>query len=339
MKAAILSEPGLDNLKVRDVAPLEPQPGEVIVRMHSASLNYRDTLIVEGGYGRQQKRAELVPLSDGAGTVLSCGEGVTDVAPGDRVVTSFFTTWLDGPPLHGAFDGNLGGTVDGVAAEEVRLPASTLVRLPDEVSLEQAATFPCAGVTAWNAIESADGIGPGSWVVVQGTGGVSLFALQIAKGLGAKVIATTSTPEKMDYLRQLGADHVINYAETPEWSREAREVTGGNGADLVVEVGGAQTLNQSLRSVRIGGTVAAIGVLAGHEAPLNLAHLVTRQVRLQGITVGSKRQLADLVAFAAKGHIKARIDRTYPLADVATAIREFSNASHIGKVVIRIGED
>ena len=262
MKAWELQGPGgVDEMNLVEKPVPAPGPGQVLVKLKAATINYRDLLTVKGGYGSRQK-FPLVPLSDGAGVVESVGAGVTRFKPGDRVTGSFFEGWLGGEPSEEKMRSNLGGALDGVLCEYRVWPAAALVRTPEHLSDVEAASLPCAGLTAWSAVIKLGGIRPGQTVLTQGTGGVSIFALQFAKMSGARVIATSSSEAKIEKLKELGADVTINYKTTPDWGKLARQATG-HGVDLVVEVGGVGTLNESIRATRIGGTIAFIGVLAG----------------------------------------------------------------------------
>ncbi|HZD26202.1 MAG TPA: NAD(P)-dependent alcohol dehydrogenase, partial [Alphaproteobacteria bacterium] len=238
-------------------------PGQVVLKMKAATLNYRDFLTVQGGYGSRAGRLPLIPISDGVGEIVEVGEGVARVKPGERVCPAFFQSWRDGRPSAEHFSRALGGPLDGVMQDYMLLDAEGVVPAPAHLSDLEAAALPCAGLTAWSAVVTQGNIQPGDRVLVQGTGGVSIFALLFAKMHGAEVIATSSSDEKLEKVRTLGADHLINYRETPEWGKRARELTGGRGVDLVVEVGGAGTLKESVRATRIDGTIAMIGVLAG----------------------------------------------------------------------------
>ncbi len=336
MKAAVLKAAGLDNLEIVDLPEPTPGPGEVLVRINAASLNYRDLLTFQGGYGSRQKQADLIPLSDGAGEVISVGDGVSAFKPGDRVVPSFFPNWRDGPPTAEKLAGALGGQADGVLCEQRVLPADALVPTPANLTDVQAAALPCAAVTAWSAVITQGGVGPGDVVLTQGTGGVSLFALQFAKLAGASVIATSSSDEKLEKARALGADHLINYKSVPEWARAAREITGGRGVDHVVEVGGAGTLEQSIKAVRVGGAISLIGVLSGPNHTFRLPLVVTQNIRMQGVTVGSTAQLSAMLRAVGVHGVEPAVDKVYPLAEVRDAIEYMSAGRHFGKVCISL---
>ena len=303
MKCYELQGPnGIDGLALVDKPVPEPGAGEVLVRLKAATLNYRDLLTVKGGYGSRQK-FPLVPVSDGAGVVERVGPGVREFAAGDRVIGSFFESWISGEPSETKMRRALGGSVDGVLGEYRIFPKHALVRTPEHLSDIEAAALPCAGVTAWSAVIKLGGLKPGQTVLTQGTGGVSLFAIQFAKMCGARVIATSSSDAKIERLKQLGADFTLNYKATPDWGKKAREWSG-HGVDLVVEVGGVGTLNKSIRATRIGGTIAFIGVLAGPPSSNSrLPLMVMQQQRLQGVTVGSVEDLQAMAdAIAAKPH-------------------------------------
>jgi NADPH:quinone reductase-like Zn-dependent oxidoreductase len=337
MKCYELQGPdGAEGLKLVD-RPI-PQPGadQVLVRLKAATLNYRDLLTVKGGYGSRQK-FPLVPVSDGAGVVESVGAGVRQLAVGDRVIGSFFENWLGGEPSEARMRAALGGAVDGVLTEYRVFPAHALVKTPQHLSDVEAAALPCAGVTAWSAVVKLGNVKPGQTVLTQGTGGVSLFALQFAKLCGARVISTSSSDAKIERLKTLGADVTINYKSTTDWGKKARELTG-HGVDLVVEVGGVGTLNESIRATRIGGTIAFIGVLAG-PPPANsrLPLMVMQQQRLQGVTVGSIEDLQAMCDAIAVSGMKPVIDRTFAFDQAKGAFAHMASGAHFGKVAIAIG--
>jgi NADPH:quinone reductase-like Zn-dependent oxidoreductase len=337
MKCYELQGPdGAEGLMLVDRPVPQPAAGQVLVRMKAATLNYRDLLTVKGGYGSRQ-RFPLVPVSDGAGTVESVGAGVRHFAAGDRVIGSFFENWLAGEPSEAKMHAALGGSVDGVLAEYRLFPAHALVQTPSHLSDEEAAALPCAGLTAWSAVVKLGGVKPGQAVLTQGTGGVSLFALQFARMCGARVIATSSSDVKIERLKSLGADVTINYKTTPDWGKKARELTD-HGVDLVVEVGGVGTLNESIRATRIGGTIAFIGVLAG-PSPANtrLPLMVMQQQRLQGVTVGSVEDLQEMCDAVSLNGMKPVIDRTFPFDQVREAFAHMASGSHFGKVAIGVG--
>ena len=337
MKAYELQGPsGIDGMKLVDKPVPTPGPGQVLVRLKAATLNYRDLLTVKGGYGSRQK-FPLIPGSDGAGVVESVGSGVKDFAPGDRVIGSFFEGWLGGEPSEVKMRTSLGGAVDGVLCECRIWPSQALVRTPDHLTDAEAAALPCAGLTAWSAVVKLGGIRPGQTVLTQGTGGVSIFALQFAKMLGARVIATSSSEAKIERLKQLGADITINYRTAPEWGKLVRQQTG-RGVDLVVEVGGVGTLNESIRATKIGGTIAFIGVLAGQpQAEPRISLMVMQQQRLQGTTVGSVEDLQAMADAITVNRMKPVMDKTFAFAEAKEAFAYMASGAHFGKVAIEIG--
>ncbi len=314
----------------------DPGPREVAVKMEAASINYRDLVMARGGYGRRGGSLPLVPVSDGAGRVVAVGSDVDQVAVGDLVCPLFAQTWLDGPLLESHWAGMLGGPLDGVMQECMVLPQQGVARVPEHLSAVEAATLPCAALTAWNAVIEVGAVGPGDTVVTQGTGGVSLFALQFAKLMGARVIATSSSDTKLTLARSLGADETINYRQTPEWGRLVREMTGGRGADVVVEVGGAGTLEQSIRAVRVSGKVCLIGVLSGAAGPLNLGPVVTQHISLLGITVGSRAMFEAMCRAVAQHQLQPVFELAPGGFDqVAAAIESIGEGRHIGKLCLR----
>jgi NADPH:quinone reductase-like Zn-dependent oxidoreductase len=337
MKCFELQGPdGIEGLKLIDKPKPMPGPGQVLVRIKAATLNYRDLLTVKGGYGSRQK-FPLIPVSDGAGVVETTGPDVGEFVPGDRVVGSFFETWIGGEPTAEKMRGALGGALDGVLAEYRIFPSQALVRVPDHLTDVEAAALPCAALTAWSAVVKLGGVKAGQTVLTQGTGGVSIFALQFAKMCGARIIATSSTDAKLERLKSLGADATINYKTAPDWGKKARELTE-EGVDLVVEVGGVGTLNESIRATRIGGTIAFIGVLAGPPpAELRLPLIVMQQQRLQGVTVGSVEDLQAMCNAIAVNGMRPVIDKTFPFDQVADAFRHMASGGHFGKVAIEIG--
>ncbi|OCK59175.1 NAD(P)-dependent alcohol dehydrogenase [Bradyrhizobium sp. LMTR 3] len=337
MKCYELQGPsGLDGLALVDKPVPEPGDGQVLVRLRAATLNYRDLITVKGGYGSRQK-FPLVPASDGAGVVERVGPGVRGFAAGDRVIGSFFESWIGGEPSEAKMRSALGGAVDGVLSEHRIFPKHALVRTPEHLSDIEAAALPCAGLTAWSAIVKLGGVKPGQTVLTQGTGGVSLFAIQFAKMCGARVIATSSSAAKIERLKQLGADFTLNYKTTPDWGKKAREWSG-KGVDLVVEVGGVGTLNESIRATRIGGTIAFIGVLAGPPpSDLRLPLMVMQQQRLQGVTVGSVEDLQAMVDAITTNGMKPMIDRTFRFDQAKDAFAHMESGAHFGKVAIEIG--
>ncbi|MBO22382.1 MAG: NAD(P)-dependent alcohol dehydrogenase [Rhodospirillaceae bacterium] len=337
MRAAVLAKAGIDNLAVVDLPDPEPGLGEVLVRVRAATLNYRDLLTVEGGYGSRQRTENLIPVSDGAGEVVAVGDGVTRFVVGDRVVANFFQNWLSGEPDEVGLHSGLGGMIDGMACELRVLPEYGLCHTPTHLTDAEAAALPCAGLTAWSAVIDQGGVKPGDLVLTQGSGGVSVFALQFAKLAGAEVIATSSSDAKLERLESLGADYLINYGKTPEWARRAREIAGGKGLDVVVEVGGAGTLEQSVKAVRLGGAVMLIGVLSGAKHDFRLPLVVTRKIRLEGVTCGSYAQFSMMLRAVAQNGLKPALDdRRFALDELPAALAHLRTGAHFGKVVVEI---
>jgi NADPH:quinone reductase-like Zn-dependent oxidoreductase len=335
MKAIKIQHPAaLDTLQLVDLPePAAPVRGEITVRLRASSLNYHDFAVVTGMIPAADGR---IPMSDGAGEVLAVGEGVTEYAVGDHVVTTFFPDWLDGTPPSTAFTGVPGDGIDGYAREIVTAAATSFTRVPKGYSDAEAATLTCAGLTAWRALVVDGQIKAGARVLVQGTGGVSVFALQFAKAMGATVIATSSSNEKLARMKALGADHLINYKETPDWGMKVLEITGGRGVDHVVEVGGSGTLDQSMIAARNGGHVALIGVLAGFAGPVMTATLMAKQLRVIGLTVGSRQQQLDMIDAIEANNIKPVLDKHFPLAQLGDAFRHQAANAHFGKIIVDI---
>lgn len=313
--------------------PGQPGPGQIRVRLAASSLNYHDFAVVSGMIPAATGR---IPMSDGAGMVEAVGDGVTQFKAGDLVVSTFFPDWIDGAPPATAFRGVPGDGIDGYAREAVVTPEHWFTRAPIGYNAAEAATLTCAGLTAWRALFVDNAICPGSTVLIQGSGGVSIFALQFAKAAGATVIATSSSDDKLAKLKALGADHLINYNEVPAWGAKVLELTGGAGVDCVVEIGGAGTLDQSMMATRVGGHVALIGVLAGFAGPVQTALLMAKNLRVQGLTVGSRaQQLAMIRGIEANG-IKPVISDHFPLASLADAFRHQAANKHFGKIAVDI---
>jgi NADPH:quinone reductase-like Zn-dependent oxidoreductase len=338
---------GLDHLTlVERPDPLsegKPGPGQVLVRVRAVSLNYRDLMTAEGTYNPKQ-RLPLVPCSDGAGEVVAVGPGVSRVAIGDRVCSTLPQRWIAGEPTRDRLRSTLGGPYDGVLAEQVVLSEEGLVPAPAHLTDEEAATLPCAALTAWNALVTEGRLAPGDTVLVQGTGGVSLFALQIARLLGARVIVTSSSDEKLERACSLGAlgatdalNDRINYRTTPDWGVKAKELTGGRGVDHVVEVGGAGTLEQSLRAVRFGGRISLIGVLAGGKAEIPLALIFMQKVSVQGIMVGDRDSFEAMNRAFELHRLKPVIDRTFAFEEAPAAFEHMKSGRHFGKICVRVG--
>ncbi|HYO80127.1 MAG TPA: NAD(P)-dependent alcohol dehydrogenase [Bryobacteraceae bacterium] len=332
MKAWQIAEFGIDQLQHMDCPDPEPGPGQVLVRMKAWSLNYRDLMVVRGEYNPKLRRP-IVPLSDGAGEVVACGSDVTRVAPGDRVAGAFMQKWIDHEPDEAALRSALGGSIDGVAAEYVVFDESGLVRLPEYLTYEEAATLPCAGVTAWHALVTEGQVGACEWVLTQGSGGVSVFALQFAALMDARVVATSSRPEKLERLRAMGAEAGVDYKTTPDWDKAAREITGGSGVDHVVEVGGSGTLTRSMRAVRPGGKIHVIGVLGGNDE-IAFVPLLMRNLRLQGILVGSRAMFEEMLGVMDAHEVRPVVDRTFSFGELPQALHAMAEAQHFGKIVL-----
>lgn len=324
---------GLDGLRLVERPDPEPGPGQIRVRMAAASLNYRDLLMVEGRYNPRQP-LPLVPCSDGVGRVDAVGPGVERVGEGDRVATIFAQGWLGGPLDRAAARTTLGGPLPGVLADRVVLSAEGVVPVPEHLTDVEAACLPCAGVTAWNALGHGGGLRPGDTVVLQGTGGVSILALQLARLAGARVLITSSSAEKLARARELGAEVGVRYDEQPDWSRAVRDWTGKRGADLVVEVGGAGTLQQSIDSVAFDGRIALIGVLAGNRSELDITRLFMQRVRVQGIFVGSRADFEALHRAVAAARLRPVVDRVVPLERTREALEALKSGAHFGKIAI-----
>lgn len=333
MKAYQIQEFGLDGLKQVELATPEPGPGEVLVDLKAASLNFRDLMMVKGLYDPNLK-LPFTPLSDGAGIVSKLGPGTTGFQVGDRVAGSFFQTWISGAYGWEKARGTLGGPLPGTLAQQIVLKADAAVRIPDALSFEDAATLPCAAVTAWNALFAVNPIQPGDTVLVQGTGGVSIFALQFAKAAGARVVVTSSSDEKLARALELGAWQGINYRDEPNWGKKARELTGG--VDCVVEVGGAGTLSQSLEAVGFGGRIQIIGVLSGIAAQIPTTTLLRKAVQMRGIFVGSAEMFQQMNRMIEANGIAPVISHTFDFHEAPDALKLMESAGHFGKVVVRI---
>jgi NADPH:quinone reductase-like Zn-dependent oxidoreductase len=322
----------LDGLKPVDLPDIgSPGQGEIAVRLHASSLNYHDYLVVNGSIPVDEGR---IPMSDGAGEVSAVGDGVTAFAVGDPVVSTFHTRWPTGRLTLAGFGLVPGDGIDGYARQAVIAPAEWFTRAPRGFSHAEAATLTCAGVTAWRALATDGPTIAGQTILVQGSGGVSIFALQFAKAMGATVIATSSSDEKLERLTALGADHVINYKTVPDWGEVAFRLTGG--VDHVVEVGGPGTLPQSIEAIGINGHIALIGVLTGLAGEIPTGKLMGKQGRLQGVTVGSRHDQIDMVAAIDANGIRPVLDRSFALEELAAAFRHQESATHFGKIVVAI---
>lgn len=324
---------GFERVRVTQRQVPEPGFGEITVRLRASSLNYHDYAVVSGMWGPDGDR---IPMSDGAGEVAAVGPGVTEFAVGDRVVSTFFPTWLDGLPEVVGFATVPGDGVDGYAREAVTRPATAFTRAPAGWDHAEAATLTTAGLTAWRALFEDGKLKAGDTVLVQGSGGVSVFALQFAKMAGATVIATSSSDEKLARLQGLGADHLINYRQDAAWGETARKITGGRGVDHVIEVGGPGTLEQSMEASRVGGHISVIGILTGVAGSLEVVPALIRQLRLQGVLVGSRRQQIDMIRAIDANGMKPVIDRRFPLDAMVDAFRHQESNRHFGKICLEM---
>jgi NADPH:quinone reductase-like Zn-dependent oxidoreductase len=333
MSRAIIVQPGggFDRVTVGRSEARDPLAGEITVRLHANSLNYHDYAVVSGMWGPTEPR---IPMADGAGKVISIGPGVTEFVVGDTVVSTFFPTWLDGAPLVEGFATVPGDGVDGYAREMVTAPVRAFTHAPKGFTHAESATLTTAGLTAWRALHDEGRIKAGDSVLVQGTGGVSIFALQFAKMAGATVIATSSSPAKLEKLEALGADHLIDYRKDEKWGETARRLTGGRGVDHVIEVGGPATLEQSMIAARIGGHVSLIGILTGLAGPLPLINALLRQLQLRAVLVGNRRQQIDMIRAIDANGLKPVIDDTFPLDDIVAAFRHQESNRHFGKICL-----
>lgn len=334
MKAYEINEFGIENLAISDRKMPVAQANEVLVKFRAASLNYRDLMMVKGEYD-PKLRTPLVPCSDGAGEVVEVGPDVTKWKIGDGVMPSFMQGWIDGAVEFRKAKTALGGDFDGCLREYGAFQESGLVKIPGHLTFEEAATLPCAGVTAWNALKYSGQINKGDRVLLLGTGGVSVFGLQFAKNLGAETIITSSSDDKLEMASTLGATHTINYASNPEWDEEVLEITGKRGVDHIIEVGGAGTLQRSLNCVRMGGHIAVIGVLAG-KGEFNPMSVLMKAVRLHGIFVGSREMFEDMTEVMRNEYIKPVVNKVFEFEEAREALEHMESGSHFGKIVIKI---
>jgi NADPH:quinone reductase-like Zn-dependent oxidoreductase len=315
--------------------PNKPGHRQVLVKVRACSLNFRDLGIVRGSY-RMPVRENIIPLSDGSGEVVEVGPGVTRVKAGDRVAGNFFQRWPGGEPAPDVHTSALGGGTDGMLAEYAMLEEDGVVKIPAHLSLEEGATLPCAGVTVWNAMMEHAKLKAGDTVLLQGTGGVSIFGLQFARALGIAAIITSSSDEKLKRAKTLGATHGINYKTTPDWEKAAVEFTGGRGVDHVVEVGGAATLSRSFHAIRVGGKITMIGGLSGGATELNPGLIFARRANVQGISVGSTQMFTAMNRAIEVSAIKPVINKVFGFADAQAAYRHMASGAHFGKIVIRV---
>ena len=334
MKSIEIQDFGIDNLAVIEREAPRPSPTEVLVKMSAASLNYRDYMTVNGSYNPKMRRP-MVPLSDGAGVVDEVGPEVTRFKKGDRVTACFMQKWIDGPPSREKANSALGGAIDGVLREYATFPEEGLVHTPAFLTDEEAATLPCAAVTAWHALFEHASLVPGETVLIQGTGGVAIFALQLAKAAGFRTIVTSSSDEKLARVREMGASETVNYKTTPIGTQAARKLTNGEGVHCVVELGGSDTVPRSLRAVRAGGAIAVIGVLSGIEPSISPVALLMNSIRLQGIYVGSRAMFERLNRALEFHRIRPVIDKVFPWTEIKEALRYMGSQQHFGKICLK----
>ena len=326
---------GLDHLLRAERPEPEPRPDEVVVRLHAVSLNYRDLLVVQGKYNPRMKLPRI-PLSDGAGEIVSVGAEVTTWKPGDRVVAPFFPAWLDGEITAAKAASALGGDVDGLLREFATVRADALLSIPPHLSFEQAATLPCAALTAWNGLFVSGHLQPGQTLLLQGTGGVSLFGLQFGRMAGATIILISSSDAKLERARAMGAHHTINYRTEPEWPKRVLEITNGRGVNLTLEVGGAGTLSKTLRATGYAGHVSLIGVLSGIAGEVQIGHILHKALTVRGIYVGSRAMFRAMNEAITQHRLEPVIDRVFSFDESPEAFRHLESAQHFGKIVIRI---
>ncbi|MCB1140329.1 MAG: NAD(P)-dependent alcohol dehydrogenase [Leptospiraceae bacterium] len=333
-KAQVFHSFGLDQLTIEERPLQKPGPGQLLLRMKAASLNYRDLLMVAGNYNPRLKMP-LVPCSDGVGVVEEAGEGCAR-KPGTRVSPIFARTWHDGPPFREMLKRTHGGPLDGTLQQFMVVPEEDVVHVPEHLGDEEAAALPCAGLTAWSSLVERGPVRPGEKLLILGTGGVSIFALQFGRILGAEIIVTSGSDAKLQKAAELGAHHLINYRTNPNWDREVFKLTGGQGVDHIVEVGGVGTLEKSIRSVRPGGSIYLIGVLAGKEAPLDLTPVLMQDIRIQGVVVGSRRAFQNMNRAVDVHEIHPVVDRVFSFEESVQAFEYLKSGSHFGKICIRI---
>jgi NADPH:quinone reductase-like Zn-dependent oxidoreductase len=326
---------GFDALKPAERPTPQVGPGQVLVRVHAASFNYRDVMIAGGGYAGRAKYP-LIPLSDGAGEVVEAGPGVSRVKPGDRVCGTFFQRWIAGPVRPDIQDAALGGTADGMLADHALLEGEGVVPIPEGFSYEEAATLPCAALTAWHGLVEAGGVRPGDAVLLLGTGGVSIFGLQFATAAGARAIVVSSNEGKLGKARELGASEAITSKTVPEWQDRVRAATGGRGVDHVLDVTGSETTAKAIAAMRPGGHIAIIGARSGPGGELDRRQILQRGLKVSGINVGSRAMFEAMNRAIVANRLKPVIDRVFPFRDAIAAYREFATGHHFGKVVIAI---
>jgi NADPH:quinone reductase-like Zn-dependent oxidoreductase len=337
MRALNVAAPwGLDAIKVVELPDPKPGPGQVLVRMKAVSLNYRDLLMINGMYGRGAASTTdvITPISDGCGVVEAVGESVTRFKAGDRVATLFFQGWISGPPALEKVMTALGFPIPGAGAELQTFGEQGLSKVPEFLSDQEVATLPCAALTAWRGLFADARLEPGDTVVLQGTGGVSIFGLQFAHAAGLRTLITSSSDEKLARAKDLGADHVVNYRTTPAWSGPVREATHGRGADFIMEVGGGGTIQESMKAIKIGGHIAIIGVVAGAGDPFNPASLIGNSAKLQGLSVGSRDMFEAMCRMIDLKKIFPVVDKVYPFTEAKAAFAAMAAGEHFGKIVL-----
>jgi NADPH:quinone reductase-like Zn-dependent oxidoreductase len=334
MKQFEIPEFGIDHLELKEAETPKPGPGQVLVRMRAASLNFRDLRVVQGSYNPRLKRP-MRPLSDGSGVVEEVGPGVERWKKGDRVAGIFMQKWIDGPISREKWNSALGGAIQGVLAEYVLFSEDGLVSSPSLLTDEEAACLPCAAVTAWHALFENEPAAPGQTVLIQGTGGVSVFALQFAKAAGLRTIVTSSSDEKLERVRGMGAAETVNYKMIPDWEETARKLTDGVGVDNVIEVGGSDTLPKSLKAVRMGGMVSVIGLLSGVQSTVAPTGILMNSIRLQGIYVGSRWMFERMNRAITFHKIRPVVDRVFPWKEFPEALRYMEQQQHFGKICLR----
>ena len=335
MKQIQLSKPGgLENLKLTNTENPSLKDNEVLLKVHASSLNYHDLMVALGLIPTEDKR---VPLSDAAGEILEVGKDVSKWAVGDKVMSMCFPNWVSGPPKYDLLS-FIGDNQDGYATELISIPESAITKIPNNLNFKEAATLPCAGLTAWRALVDEGRLKSGETVLVQGTGGVAVFALQLAKTFGATVIATSSSEEKLEKLKSLGADHLINYKAHPEWGKEVLKITNNEGVDHVVEVGGAGTFSESVRCTKLAGHIALIGVLSGPSvSEIILPRIFLKQIRLSGIAMANQDSQIAMINYLEKNEIKPEISDSFDLKDLGAAFQHQIDNKHFGKISIDIG--
>ena len=334
MKVAAVKKPGgPGNVIIEERVEPVPDVGEILVRIHASSLNYHDFAVIKGMIPTEDG---LIPMSDGAGEVIAVGDGVTKFKVGDHVLSLFFPNWHRGPIDSLGFASVPGDGTDGFAAELVARPETSFTRMPKGYSFTEAATLPCAALTAWRGLFVEGSVKPGDWVLTQGTGGVSVFALQFAKAAGARVISTSSSDEKLKRMKTLGADYLINYKTTPKWGHKAMELTGGRGVDEVIEVGGPNTLGQSINACRVGGHISLIGILTGFSGEFPVAGFFSKNLTMSGITVGSAKHQEDMIAAIESSGIKPVLDKDFSLDQIVDAFAHQESQKHFGKITLSI---